>query len=65
MNRPISFGTASTPDHSQRDGAVRPFALWQLLLVAGIVAIVISGSDSTLPPDQHMLSPYLQSGMAP
>ena len=65
MNRPISFEMASTPDHSERDGAVRPFALWPLLLVAGIVALIISGSDTTLPPDQHMLSPYLQSGMAP
>jgi hypothetical protein len=62
---PISFGMALTPNDSERDGAVRPFALWPLLLLAGIVALVISGSDTTLPPDQHMLSPYLQSGMAP
>ena len=62
---PISFEMASTPDHSQRDGAVRLFALWPLLFVAGIVAIVMSGADTTLPPDQHMLSPYLQMGMAP
>jgi hypothetical protein len=34
-------------------------------LVAGIVALVISVSHTTLPPDQHMLSPYLQMGMAP
>jgi hypothetical protein len=65
VNHPISIDMALTPDHSERDGAVRPFALWPLLLVAGIVALVMSGSDTTLPPDQHMLSPYLQSGMAP
>ena len=62
---PISFEMALTTNHSERDGAVRPFALWPLLLVAGIVALVMSGSDTTLPPDQHMLSPYLQLGMAP
>jgi hypothetical protein len=62
---PISFGMALTPNHSERDGAVRPFALWPLLLVVGIVALVMSGSDTTLPPDQHMSLPYLQSRMAP
>ena len=62
---PISIDMVLTPAHSQRAGAVRPFALWPLLLVAGIVALVISVSDTTLPPDQHMLSPYLQMGMAP
>jgi hypothetical protein len=65
VNHPISIDMALTPDHSEREGAVRPFALWPLLLVAGIVALVMSGSDTTLPPDQHMLSPYLQMGMAP
>ncbi len=44
---------------------IRPFALWPLFLVAGIVAFVVSGSDAAMAPDRHMSSRYLQSGLAP
>ena len=44
---------------------LRPFALWPLLLVEGIIAFVLWGSDAKLAPDQHMSSPYQQSGLAP
>jgi len=44
---------------------IRPFGLWPLFVVVGIVALVAWESDATLAPDQHMSSPYLQSGLAP
>ena len=65
MNRAVSIDAGLHKEPSERRGPVRLVALWPLPLVVVIVAFVAGSSDVTLPPDQHMLSPYLQAGMAP
>jgi len=50
---------------SERDRAIRPLALWPLLLAVAIAFFVVWASDGTSRSDQHMASPYLQERMAP
>jgi hypothetical protein len=65
VNRPVSLDSFLASYPSERDRDIRPLALWPLLLVVAIAAFIVWSSDSTLPPDQYMASPYLQVGMAP
>jgi len=65
MNRPVSLESFLASYPSERDRTIRPLALWPVLLVVAIAAFIVWSSDSTLPPDHHMASPYLQAGMAP
>jgi hypothetical protein len=66
MNRPGSLDSFLSAHPSERgDRAIRPLALWPLLLVGAIVVFIVWASDGTSTPDQHMASPYLQTGMAP
>ena len=65
MNRPVSLDSFLASFPSERDHAIRPFALWPLLVVVAIVVFVVWASDRTSTPDQYMTSPYLQAGMAP
>jgi hypothetical protein len=65
MNRPVSLDSFLASFPSERDHAIRPLALWPLLLVVAIVVFVVWASDRTSIADQYMTSPYLQAGMAP
>jgi Ser/Thr protein kinase RdoA (MazF antagonist) len=65
MNRPVSLDSFLSAYPSERDRAIRPLALWPLLLVVAIVVFIVWASDGTSTPDQHMASPYLQGGIAP
>jgi len=64
MNRPVSIDSFLASYPSERDHAIRPLALWPLLVVVAI-AFVVWSSDRPSTSDQHMASPYLQAGMAP
>jgi len=65
MNRPVSIDSFLASYPSARDHAIRPLALWPLLVVVAIAAFVVWSSDRPSTSDQHMASPYLQAGMAP
>ena len=65
MNRSLSVDSFLASYPSERDHAIRPLALWPLLLVVAIAACLVWASDGTSTPDQHMTSPYLQARMAP
>ena len=65
MNRPVSLDSFLAAHPSERDHAIRPLALWPLLLVVAIVVFIVWASDGTSTPDEHMASPYQQAGMAP
>jgi hypothetical protein len=65
MNRPVSIDSFLASYPSERDHAIRPLALWPLLVVVAIAAFVVWSSDRRSTSDQHMASPYLQAGMAP
>jgi hypothetical protein len=65
VNRLISLESFLASCPSERDCTIRPLALWPVLFVVAIAAFVVWSSDSTLAPDQHMASPYLQAVMAP
>jgi len=65
MDRPISLESFLASYPSERDRTIRPLALWPVLFVVAIASFVVWSSDRTSAPDQHMASPYLQTGMAP
>ena len=65
MNSPVSLASFLARYPSERDRAIRPLALWPVLLVIAIAVVIVWASDSTSTPDQHMASPYLQARMAP
>lgn len=65
MNRPVFIDSFLPSYPSERDRAIRPLALWPLVLVAAIVAFIVWASDGTGTPDHHITSPYLEAGMAP
>jgi hypothetical protein len=65
MNRPVSLDSFLASYPSERDHTIRPLALLPFLLVVAIAAFIVWMSGSTSTPDQHMASPYLQTGMAP
>jgi hypothetical protein len=65
VNRPVSLDSFLAAYPSERDPAIRPLALWPLLLVIAIVVFVVWASDGTSTPDQQLASPYLQAATAP
>jgi hypothetical protein len=65
MSRLESLDSFLASYPSERDRAIRPLALWPLLLVVAIASFVVWASDGTSRSDQHMASPYLQERMAP
>ena len=65
MSRLESLDSFLASYPSESDRAIRPLALWPLLLVIAIAAFIVWASDARSTPDQHISSPYLQERMAP
>jgi hypothetical protein len=65
VDRPVSLESFLASYPSERDRAIRPLALWPLLLVVAIAVFIVWASGGSSAPDRHVTSPYLQERIAP